>query len=88
MNIVIKLLSPLFVSKSTAQTLPTPRNDDSAPRAIVAQAIQPGQAGRVRFRASWWYARCASDVMLPPNSVVYVVGRQNITLLVEPLPGH
>ncbi|PSB06569.1 hypothetical protein C7B61_16880, partial [filamentous cyanobacterium CCP1] len=48
--------------------------------------IQPGKNGRVRFQGSWWSARCEQDVTILPGEVVRVVGRQNITLIVEPMP--
>jgi membrane protein implicated in regulation of membrane protease activity len=52
--------------------------------AIVTETIQPDHPGRVRYRGSWWSARCDRDITLLPNTVVYVIGRYHLTLLVEP----
>jgi|GEM_PF-3524234 len=52
--------------------------------AIVEQTIRPGQAGRVRYHSSWWFARCKEDVFLHPGDRVYVVDRMDLTLIVEP----
>ena len=52
--------------------------------ATVDQLIRPGNTGRVRFQASWWPAVCEQDISLAPGERVYVVGHDNITLLVEP----
>ncbi|NJO42658.1 MAG: hypothetical protein HC865_19080 [Cyanobacteria bacterium RU_5_0] len=54
-----------------------------ANEAIVTQAIEPQKAGRIKFRGSWWPARCSQKITLSPGDIVYVVGRQNITLYVE-----
>ncbi|MEG3839966.1 NfeD family protein [Microcoleus sp. herbarium14] len=52
--------------------------------AIVDEEIQPHCVGRVHFQASWWPARCEQEVTLVRGQIVYVVGTDNITLLVEP----
>ncbi len=53
--------------------------------ATVDQVIEPGRTGRVHFQASWWPARCNQNITLVPGETVYVVGHDNITLLVEPV---
>ncbi|EKQ67645.1 membrane protein implicated in regulation of membrane protease activity [Leptolyngbyaceae cyanobacterium JSC-12] len=54
-------------------------------KGIVSETIAPHQTGRVRFQGSWWSALCEQEVTLPPGKMVQVIGRQNITLLVQPL---
>jgi membrane-bound ClpP family serine protease len=58
----------------------------SKSEAVVVKAIEPFRPGRIRFQGSWWSARCKRDITLLPGERVSVVGRQNITLLVEPMP--
>lgn len=53
--------------------------------ATVVKAIEPFRTGQIRFQGSWWSARCQRDIVLQPGERVNVVGRQNITLLVEPI---
>ncbi|MCT7963725.1 NfeD family protein [Laspinema sp. D1] len=53
--------------------------------AIVDETIVPYFGGRVRFQNSWWPALCLHHITLGPGEVVSVVGRHNITLLVEPI---
>lgn len=53
--------------------------------AIVAQVIRPGELGRVNYQATSWPARCIHDVILSPDDIVQVIGRDNITLLVQPV---
>lgn len=53
-------------------------------RAIVEQPILPGRTGRVKFKASWWSARCPEPITIPAGEWVDVVGVKGITLWVEP----
>lgn len=57
----------------------------SRQEATVVKAIVPFRTGQIRFQGSWWSARCQRDITLQPGERVSVVGRQNITLLVEPV---
>ena len=52
--------------------------------AIVIEVIRPGKQWRIHYSGSYWNARCYQTALLQPGDVVYVVGRQNITLIVEP----
>lgn len=56
--------------------------------ATVVKAIEPFRTGQIRFQGSWWSARCQQDIVLRPGELVNVVGRQNITLLVEPIASN
>ncbi|MDY6786375.1 MAG: NfeD family protein [Cyanobacteriota bacterium] len=53
--------------------------------AVVDEEIQPHRVGRVRFRGSYWNARCSDRITFVPGETVMVVGRDNITLLVKRL---
>ncbi|HLO52208.1 MAG TPA: NfeD family protein [Kamptonema sp.] len=55
-------------------------------QAIVDEAIYPHSIGRVYFQATWWPARCECEheTIIKPGELVYVVGIENITLLVRP----
>lgn len=57
-------------------------------QAIVDEIIEPGKLVRVRFHGSWWPAVCHPKISLKPGDIVYVIGRENITLLVEKLPQY
>jgi membrane protein implicated in regulation of membrane protease activity len=52
--------------------------------AIVMQVIRPGKQWRVHYSGSYWNARSLQATPLQPGDIVYVIGRQNITLIVEP----
>lgn len=54
--------------------------------AIVDEEIQPYKTGRVKFRGSYWEARCDRKMTFVPGEVVRVIGRDNLTLLIERLP--
>jgi membrane protein implicated in regulation of membrane protease activity len=58
---------------------------DSDHKAIVTRSIQPGRSGQVKFQGSWWTAWCNQEVILVPGQSVYVIGRRNISLYVEPV---
>jgi len=51
--------------------------------AVVDEISPPGNRLRVKFRGSYWSARANPSLLLVPGDLVRVVGRQNITLLVE-----
>jgi hypothetical protein len=57
---------------------------DNEREATVAESIQPGQSGRVKFQGTWWPARCQHNLKFACGEVVRVVGIHDITLLVEP----
>lgn len=53
-------------------------------KATVSSTIHPYRTGRIWFQGSWWSARCERNVTLFAGQTVEIVGRHNITLLVEP----
>lgn len=56
--------------------------------AIVDEPIYPHESGRVCFQGSCWPARCEEEITLKAGDRVYVVGIDNITLLVARSPFH
>ena len=52
---------------------------------VVEKAIVPSYRGRVRYQGVSWAAQCEKDITFLANDRVLVVGRKNITLIVEPL---
>lgn len=75
-------------SSSAPQPRPTLHRDDRhfSGEAVVDEEIRPEERGRVRFRSSWWFARCDRDIVLPPDTRVQVIGleKETMTLLVVP----
>lgn len=60
-------------------------NEIYGDEAIVDVIVRQGQEWRVRYLGSFWPARAINpSVVLAPNDVVEVVGRQSITLLIRP----
>ena len=57
----------------------------SASLAIVSDDILPYQVGRVSFQSSWWPALCQKNIRIVSGTTVRVIGRSNITLIVEPV---
>lgn len=55
-----------------------------AGQAIVEQTIHFDKPGRVKFKATWWSARCLENTTIPAGELVDIVGVQGITLIVEP----
>ena len=53
---------------------------------IINTIVQQGRIWRIQFEATEWNARSVYPVSLFPGDSVRVVGRQNITLLIEPEP--
>lgn len=55
-------------------------------KAVVDEEIRPERPGRVKFRGSYWQARCDRKMTFVPGEIVLVIGRDKLTLLVERLP--
>ncbi|NMF84893.1 NfeD family protein [Nodosilinea sp. P-1105] len=54
-------------------------------RAVVVEPVLVGQSGRIYLENTWWTARCLTPVSLPVGTRVRVRGRDNLTLIVEPI---
>ncbi|MEG4589342.1 NfeD family protein [Microcoleus sp. MOSTC5] len=93
-NLVARALAPfaqmlnrIVFGQTISEPQPVPgvdRAQNFEQEAIVDEEIQPHCVGRVHFQASWWPARCEQEVTLVRGQIVFVVGTDNITLLVEP----
>ena len=60
---------------------------DPPTKAEVSVSIPRGGMGEVAYEGTLWSARCqVSDVAIVAGQTVYVVGRQDNTLLVMPTP--
>ena len=56
------------------------------PEAVITDVLRQSEEWRVRYQASYWHARSVSpDVQLQSNDRVYVVGRHNNVLLIQPI---
>jgi len=56
--------------------------------AVVDEIIQPNEIGRIRYRGSIWNAKCLQETTIYPEEVVYVLGNDNITLIVDTVPNN
>lgn len=52
--------------------------------AVVDEVIQPNHRGRVRYKGSYWPARCQRAITLEEGTICSVVNIQGITLIVMP----
>lgn len=73
-----------WFSPASAEPTPVQAPPEEWGEGIVEETIQPGQAGRVQYQGSCWYARCPEDAVLVKGRTVRVVGVRNVTLVVEP----
>ena len=73
-------------TKNSTQAIHNPHFNKLDGIAIVNTAIHPKERGRVHFQASFWPAVCESNVTFTPGERVRVIGRINITLIVDSLP--
>jgi membrane protein implicated in regulation of membrane protease activity len=75
----------MFALFKSNQSSPRQKLNPWQGQAIVDDAIAPHQIGRVRFRGSYWNARCDRAIAFSPGDAVKVVGiGDNLVLLVEP----
>jgi membrane protein implicated in regulation of membrane protease activity len=75
----------LFGDEIESSTDFTSPNSYMDPEAVVVEMIVPGRRGQVSCGGSFWLARCTQPTTLMPDTLVRVKGRDNITLLVEPI---
>ncbi|NEP15755.1 MAG: hypothetical protein F6J97_02505 [Leptolyngbya sp. SIO4C1] len=53
-------------------------------RAVIEDVLEQGHEWRVRYQASFWRARSTQpDAEFLPEDKVYVVGRENLVLLIQ-----
>lgn len=53
--------------------------------ALVDREINADQLGWVKYSGSWWRARCLQPITILPGTAVRVTGREDLTLVVEPM---
>jgi membrane protein implicated in regulation of membrane protease activity len=66
-------LSPTYWYQALISTFPKDPNALEG-EASVESTIQPGQAGRIWFQGSSWFARCMEPLTFFPGEIVYVNG--------------
>ncbi|MBE9065334.1 hypothetical protein IQ260_01565 [Leptolyngbya cf. ectocarpi LEGE 11479] len=64
--------------------LPWLDDEQSEHEAVIEDILEPGKEWRVRYKASFWKAHAIKgNLNFSPKDVVQVVGRQNLTLLIQ-----
>lgn len=74
-----------FGNKSNSSNDLTLPDSFPDPEAFVVEKIVPGRCGQISYGGSFWMARCTQPISLLPGTLVRVKGRNNLTLLVEPI---
>lgn len=74
---VPKKFSPLFQSEQSLSNI--------WGEGVIDEVICQQKEWRVFFSATYWSARSEHPTTLMPGDTVRVVGRDNITLLIEPI---
>lgn len=71
---------------STLANLPCLKIGQPEYEAVIEDVVEPGRQWRVRYEASFWKARSVQTGMqFLPKQIVRVVGRQNLTLIIQAL---
>lgn len=66
--------------------LPWLDDEQTEHEAIIEDILKPGKCWRVRYQASFWKAYSLStEIQFQPQDLVQVVGRQNLTLVIQAL---
>lgn len=60
------------------------QNDPEQLYGIVTIAIHPNRNGQIKFKGGWWSAKCGQSIVIDQGTLVTILGRDNITLVVEP----
>lgn len=77
-----KLFPNAFKGNSERANVNEDCDDFSKATAVTEEYIKAGSVGgRVRYEGSYWTARSNEDI--PAGEMVHVVGRDNITLIIE-----
>lgn len=61
-------------------------SDEFEKIAVVERKISSYQRGRVRYQGTYWYARVNQNLCILPDTRVFVIAQEGLTLVVEPLP--
>jgi membrane protein implicated in regulation of membrane protease activity len=83
----IKFLTRVFQNDANSQnsTYSFNRSNQLNNRATVVTAMQPGQIGRIKFQATYWFGFCEENLKLQVGDMVEVLDRDGNTLIVKPV---